>query len=190
MTISRLNIPDRQDLPEEVQALFVKAEDKLGFLPNVMQIFSLRPKHLMAWRAHYDLIMKGESKLSLAQREMIAVTVSSLNRCFYCSTTHPAFLRLELKAENRDPNIAAELQFAPFDAQITEAERAMLEFAIKITLESHRILPSDLEKLRQHGFDDEAIFDIAEIAAMFNLTNRLINTLGGKPNLEYHSMGR
>jgi uncharacterized peroxidase-related enzyme len=190
MTISRLNIPSREELPSEVQELFAKAEDKLGFLPNVMQIFSLRPKHLLVWRTHYDLIMKGESQLSLAQREMIAVTVSSINRCFYCSTTHPAFLRLELKNENRDPNIAAELQFAPLDAEITEAERAMLEFAIKITLESHNVTATDLEKLRQQGFEDEAIFDMAEIAAMFNLTNRLINTLGGKPNLEYHSMGR
>jgi uncharacterized peroxidase-related enzyme len=190
MTISRLSIPAREDLPIELQELFVTAQTKIGFLPNVLSIFSVRPTHLIAWKKHYDLIMKGESKLSLAQREMIAVTVSSLNRCFYCSTTHPAFLRLELKHENRDPNIAAELQFAPLDAQITDAERSMLEFAIKITFESHNILSTDLENLRQHGFDDEAIFDIAEIAAMFNLTNRLINTLGGKPNLEYHNMGR
>ncbi len=190
MTISRLPIPARQDLPADVQDLFNKAESKLGFIPNVMQIFSTRPTHLMAWRSHYDLIMKGESKLSITQREMIAVTVSSINRCFYCSTTHPAFLRLELQKENRDPNIAAELQFAPLNAEITPAERAMLEFAMKITLESHNVNAADFEKLREHGFEDEAIFDIAEITAMFNLTNRLINTLGGRPNLEYHNMGR
>jgi uncharacterized peroxidase-related enzyme len=190
MTISRLPIPEPQSLPEEVQTLFAKAEEKLGFVPNVMRIFSLRPSHLMAWRNHYELLMRGESKLTLAQREMIAVVVSSLNRCNYCSTTHPAFLRLELAKEGKDPNIAAELQFAPLEADITEADKAMLEFAIRITLESHNTVPADLEKLRQHGFDDEAIFDIAEIAAMFNLTNRLVNALGGKPNPEYHSMGR
>ncbi|MFN3265580.1 MAG: peroxidase-related enzyme [Deinococcales bacterium] len=190
MNISRLPIPDSQALPEELQTLFATAKDKLGFVPNVLHIYSLRPDHLLAWRNHYELLMRGESKLTLAQREMIAVTVSSLNRCFYCSTTHPAFLRLELAKEGKDPNIASELQFAPLDADISDAEKAMLEFAIKITLESHNILPSDLEKLRQHGFADEAIFDIAEVAAMFNLTNRLINALGGKPNPEYHQLGR
>ncbi len=190
MSISRLKVPAKEKLPIELQELFVTAHTKIGFLPNVLSIFSLRPTHLLAWKNHYDLIMKGESSLSLAQREMIAVTVSSLNRCFYCSTTHPAFLRLELRKENRDPNLAAELQFAPLEADITPAERAMLELAIKITLESHNVTESDLERLHQYGFDDAAIFDIAEIAAMFNLTNRLINTLGGKPNLEYHSMGR
>lgn len=190
MSISRLPVPDPQELPVELQELFVTAQTKIGFLPNVLSIFSLRPTHLLAWKNHYDLIMKGESSLSLAQREMIAVTVSSLNRCFYCSTTHPAFLRLELKKENRDPNLAAELQFAPLEADVTPAERAMLELAIKITLESHHVTEADLERLREHGFDDQAIFDIAEIAAMFNLTNRLINALGGKPNAEYHAMGR
>jgi uncharacterized peroxidase-related enzyme len=190
MNISRLPIPEPQTLPEEVQSLFAKAEDKLGFVPNVMRIFSLRPSHLLAWRKHYELIMRGESKLSLAQREMIAVVVSSLNRCNYCSTTHPAFLRLELGKEGKDPNLAAELQFAPLEAEISQSDKAMLEFAVKITLESHNTRPADLENLRQHGFDDEAIFDIAEIAAMFNLTNRLINALGGKPNPEYHQIGR
>jgi uncharacterized peroxidase-related enzyme len=190
MNISRLPIPDPQTLPEEVQTLFAKAEEKLGFVPNVMKIFSLRSDHLLAWRSHYELLMRGQSELSLAQREMIAVTVSSLNRCHYCSTTHPAFLRLELQKEGKDPNISAELQFAPLEADITQAEKAMLEFAIKITLESHNVVPADLERLRQHGFSDQAIFDIAEVAAMFNLTNRLINALGGKPNAEYHSMGR
>ncbi len=190
MKISRLAVPESQTLPEDVQALFSKAEDKLGFIPNVMQIFSLRPQHLMAWRNHYELLMRGESELTLAQREMIAVTVSSVNRCYYCSTTHPAFLRLELAKENRDSHIATELQFAPLDAEITSAEKAMLEFAIQVTKSSDTLSSSDLEPLRAHGFSDAAIFDIAEVAAMFNFTNRLMNALGGKPNLEYQNMGR
>jgi uncharacterized peroxidase-related enzyme len=190
MRISRLRVPKREELPTDVQDLHQQAEEKLGFVPNVMQAWALRPDHLKAWRGHYELLMRGESKLTMAQREMIAVTVSSLNRCYYCSTTHPAFLRLELQKENRDTTIAAELQFAPLEADITPAERAMLEFAMQVTLESHTIADADFERLREHGFNDEAIFDIAEIAAMFNLTNRLMNALGGQPNREYHSMGQ
>jgi uncharacterized peroxidase-related enzyme len=113
-----------------------------------------------------------------------------VNRCFYCSTTHPAMLRLALQKEGRDPNLAHEISFAPLHAEILEAEKAMLEFALKVTLESHKIGPADHERLREVGFDDETIFEIAEIAAMFNLTNRLANATGIRPNEEYHAMGR
>jgi uncharacterized peroxidase-related enzyme len=188
--ISFLRVPTSSELPEDVQILHAKALEKLGFIPNVMQAWALRPDHLMAWRAHYELLMLGPSKLSKAQREMIAVAVSGLNRCFYCSTTHPAMLRLALGKEGRDTNLAHEISFAPLHADISEAERAMLEFALKITLESHKIGPADHERLREVGFNDETIFEIAEIAAMFNLTNRLANATGIRPNDEYHAMGR
>jgi uncharacterized peroxidase-related enzyme len=188
--ISFLRIPATHELPEEVQTLHGKALEKLGFVPNVMRAWALRPDHLMAWRAHYELIMLGPSKLSKAQREMIAVAVSGINRCFYCSTTHPAMLRLALQKEGRDTNLAHEISFAPLHAEISEAEKAMLEFALKVTLESHKIGPADHDRLRAVGFDDETIFEIAEIAAMFNLTNRLANATGIRPNDEYHAMGR
>jgi uncharacterized peroxidase-related enzyme len=188
--ISRLRIPASTDLPEDVNALHIRAEEKLGFVPNVMRAWALRPQHLMAWRTHYDLIMGGESKLSKAQREMIAVTVSSLNRCHYCSTTHPAMLRSALRKEGRDPNMDVELQFDPLEADLTPAEKAMLEFAMLVTLDSSSIDNSDIETLRRYGFDDETIFDIAEITAMFNFTNRLANATGIRPNPEYHRIGR
>jgi uncharacterized peroxidase-related enzyme len=188
--ISFLRVPQTTELPEDVQVLHGKALEKLGFIPNVIQAWALRPDHLMAWRAHYELIMLGASKLSKAQREMIAVAVSGMNRCFYCSTTHPAMLRLALQKEGRDPNLAHEISFAPLHAEITEAEKAMLGFALKVTLESHKIGPEDHQGLREVGFDDETIFEIAEIAAMFNLTNRLANATGIRPNDEYHAMGR
>ena len=188
--ISFLRVPASNELPEDVQTLHGKALEKLGFVPNVMQAWALRPDHLMAWRTHYELLMLGPSKLSKAQREMIAVAVSGLNRCFYCSTTHPAMLRLALQKEGRDTNIAHEISFAPLHAEIGTAEKAMLEFALKVTFESHKIGPEDHERLRTVGFDDETIFEIAEIAAMFNLTNRLANATGIRPNDEYHAMGR
>jgi uncharacterized peroxidase-related enzyme len=188
--ISRLKVPEVDSLPEDVRELHAKAQEKLGFVPNVMRAWALRPQHLLAWRAHYDLIMSGESKLSKAQREMIAVTVSSLNRCYYCSTTHPAFLRLELKKEGREPTMDVELQFDPLEADLNPAEKAMLEFAMLVTMDSSSIDNSDIETLRRHGFDDETIFDIAQVAAMFNFTNRLANATGIRPNPEYHGMGR
>ena len=188
--ISYLRVPESAELPADVQALHQKALEKIGFLPNVMRAWAIRPDHLLAWRAHYELIMTGPSKLSKAQREMIAVAVSGVNRCFYCSTTHPAFLRLELRKEGRDVNLAHEIGFAPLHASITPLEKAILEFAIKVTLESHKIGPEDHDLLRAHGLDDETIFEIAEIAAMFNLTNRLANATGIRPNDEYHMMGR
>jgi uncharacterized peroxidase-related enzyme len=188
--ISFLRVPESSELPEDTRALQQKALEKVGFVPNVMRAWAINPDHLMAWRAHYELIMTGPSQLSKAQREMIAVTVSGVNRCYYCSTTHPAFLRLELQKEGRDRNLAHELSFAPLHASISDAERAMLEFAIKVTLESHKIGPEDHNHLRAMGFDDQTIFEIAEIAAMFNLTNRLANATGIRPNDEYHTMGR
>jgi uncharacterized peroxidase-related enzyme len=188
--ISWLRVPTLEELPEDVQALFAKAHDKLGFVPNVMRAWALRSTHLMAWRAHYDLIMGGESKLSKTQREMIAVAVSNLNRCYYCSTTHPAFLRLELQQEGRDVHLAHEISFAPLHADVSEQDRAILEFALKVTQASHTIGPEDHARLRAVGLDDETIFDVAEIAAMFNFTNRLANATGIRPNEEYHDMGR
>jgi uncharacterized peroxidase-related enzyme len=188
--ISWLRVPEPAELPEDVQTLFLKANTNLGFVPNVMRAWALRPAHLMAWWAHYELIMRGESKLSRAQREMIAVAISSVNRCYYCSTTHPAFLRLELAKEARDVNLAHEIAFAPLHADLSDQDKAMLEFALKVTTESHNIGPEDHAKLRAVGLDDETIFDVAEIAAMFNFTNRLANATGIRPNPEYNDMGR
>lgn len=189
-SISWLRVPTPAELPEEVQVLFSKANSKLGFVPNVMRAWALRPDHLMAWRAHYDLIMGGESKLTKTQREMIAVALSSVNRCFYCSTTHPAFLRLELAKEGRDINLAHEIAFAPLQTEISVQDRAILAFALKVTTESHNIGPEDHARLREVGLDDETIFDVAEIAAMFNFTNRLANATGIRPNDAYFEMGR
>lgn len=188
--ISWLHVSEPKELPEDVQGLFAAAQDKLGFVPNVMRAWAVRPDHLMRWREHYELIMRGPGKLSPAQREMIAVAVSSVNRCHYCSTTHPAFLRLELAKEGRDPDLAHELAFAPLHAPVSAQDRAILAFALKVTTASHEIGPEDLERLREAGLDDETIFDVAEVAAMFNFTNRLANATGIRPNREYHAMGR
>lgn len=192
--LSYLRVPGRGELPQDAQELISTAEEKNGFVPNVLQAWALRPEALVKWRAHYDLIMQAEGALSRAQREMIAVAVSGVNRCVYCSTTHPAFLRLALQEEGRDPRLAHALQSNPYhalhDDRFTKLERAILAFALKITTHSHEIGPEHVQALRAAGLSDEGIFDVAQTAAMFNFTNRLANATGLMPNDEYHAMGR
>ncbi|WP_027481885.1 peroxidase-related enzyme [Deinococcus pimensis] len=192
--ISYLRVPDREELPEDARALQDAGREKFGFVPNVVRGWAVRPEHLVKWRAHYDLVMLGDSKLSRVQRELIAVAVSSVNRCEYCSTTHPAFLRVALQEEGRDPHVAHAVQSNPYhavhDERLTPMERAILSFALRVTTSSHEIGPAEVEFLRASGLDDETIFDVAQVAAMFNFTNRLANATGLKPNPEYHDMGR
>lgn len=192
--ISYLKVPAAHELPDDARALQEAGREKFGFVPNVVQGWAIRPEHLVKWRAHYDLVMLGESKLSRVQRELIAVAVSSVNRCEYCSTTHPAFLRLALIEEGRDPLLAHAVQSNPYhavhDERLSPLDRAIVAFALRVTTHSHEIGPVDLEFLRAAGLDDETIFDVAQVAAMFNFTNRLANATGLKPNDEYHAMGR
>ena len=192
--ISYLKVPAPHELPDDARALQEAGREKFGFVPNVVQGWAVRPEHLVKWRAHYDLVMLGESKLSRVQRELIAVAVSSVNRCEYCSTTHPAFLRLALIEEGRDPLLAHAVQSNPYhaihDDRLSPVDRAIVAFALRVTTHSHEIGPVDLEFLRAAGLDDETIFDVAQVAAMFNFTNRLANATGLKPNDEYHAMGR
>ena len=192
--ISYLQVPEREKLPAEARALLDTAEEKNGFTPNVLMGWAVRPETLVRWRAHYDLIMQAESTLTRVQREMIAVAVSSVNRCVYCSTTHPAFLRVALLEDGRDPLLAHALQSNPYhalhDERFTRIERVMLAFALRVTTHSHEISPLDIETLRSEGLTDDMIFDIAQTAAMFNFTNRLANATGLRPNDEYHTLGR
>jgi uncharacterized peroxidase-related enzyme len=185
--ISRLPVPAEAELPEDVQALFERAHEKLGFVPNVFRVFAFRPQHLVKWRSYYDELLRGESGLTHAQREMIAVVVSAENRCYYCLTSHGAALR----QLTEDPVLADQLAANYRHAErLTAKERAMLDFAVKVTASSETCSEADLERLREAGWSDEEIMDMGEVAAMFNFTNRLANAFGWVPNAEYHSLGR
>jgi len=184
--ISRLPVPERDEVPEDVATLYAKAESKLGFIPNVLRVMAFRPEHLMKWFAHYDDLMRGESGLSKAQREMIAVVVSAANHCNYCVIAHSAAVR----AETGDPHLADFLAVNYRHAPLDPRDRAMLDFAHKLTVASHEVGDEDLDELRRHGFADEEIFDIAEVAAMFNFTNRLASAFAWVPNELYHDLGR
>jgi len=185
--ISWLRVPPESELPEEVRALMETAREKFGFVPNVLRALALRPDHFLAWWRYYDLLMRGEGRLSRAEREMIALVVSRLNDCEYCLASHSSYLR-ELTGDPTLPDrIVANWRRVE---ELSERERALLAFAEAMTLDSARLEPEDLEALRSVGLDDEAIFEAAEVAAMFNYTNRLLNALGIKPNREYYFRGR
>ena len=184
--IARLHVPDEEDVPVEVKELWALPLEKLGFVPNVLRVFALRPKHLLGWWAYYDELLRGESGLTKAQREMIAVVVSATNRCHYCIVSHTAALRKLTK----DPDFVDRLATGYKYAELEPRNRAMLDFAVKLTEASDRCTDEDVDALRGAGWNDEEIMDIAQVAAMFNFTNRLASGLGWVPNREYFSLGR
>jgi uncharacterized peroxidase-related enzyme len=181
-----VHVPGEEEVPEEVSALWARADEKLGFVPNVLRTWALRPEHLLRWRKYMDELLKGASGLTEAEREMIGVVVSSTNRCHYCMIAHSGVLR-ELTS---DTVLVDQLLTNYRHADLDERQQAMLDFAVKVTEEAFRCSEADLDALHAVGWTDEEIMDITEVAAMFNLTNRMANALGWMPNAEYHAMGR
>ncbi len=184
--MSWLRTPEEGEVPEEARALFDKPREKLGFVPNVLRNFALRPRHLARWQAHYDELMLGESGLSKAEREMIAVAVSVANRCHYCIVSHSAALRKRTGDAALADAIASNYKYAELSAK----QREMLDFAVKLTRSIESVERADVEALLAIGWTEEDVFDIAEVAAMFNFTNRLASGLGWQPNREYFTIGR
>lgn len=184
--ISFLPVPQPRRLPDELQELMAKAEERLGHVPNVIRAYAFRPERFLRWWRHYQTIMRGESGLSEAQREMISVTVSGLNRCEYCVVSHGAALR----SHTHDEVQADQLAINHRRASVTPKERAMLDWVEKITVASHTCSEADIAALRKAGWADADIADIAETASMFNFSNRMANALGWVPNELYHSFGR
>ena len=174
------------ELDPDLQKLFAKARQNLGFVPNVFVAYMTRPTHFRPWFNHFRELMTGESELSLAEREMISVVVSAENHCLYCLVSHGAELRKLLADEVLGDRIVFDYRRAGLDARKT----AMLDFTVKLTREPAQANEQDLNHLRSLGFSDQAIFDIAEVTAMFNYTNRLASAIGMLPNREYHGMGR
>ncbi len=181
-----LHVPGEDEVDEDVRELWAAPLEKLGFVPNVLRVYAIRPRHLQLWNAFYDDLMRGESGLTKAQREMIAVVVSTANRCHYCIVSHSAALR----KLTGDPILVEQLQTNHAYAKVEPKERAMLEFALQLTERSHRCTEADVDALRDAGWGDEEIMDIVEVTAMFNFTNRLASGLGWRPNDEYVSLGR
>ena len=184
--ISWFPVPEESELPEDLQGLFRKARETLGFVPNVFRAYSFRPERLSAWFNHYRLLHEPTDELSAAEREMIAVVVSMENGCLYCLVAHGAALREALG----DPILADRITLDYRRAGLDERLTAILDYAVKITKEPLECSPHDLDHLKSFGLSDVACWDIAEIASMYNFTNRMSLACGKIPNEEYHSLAR
>jgi uncharacterized peroxidase-related enzyme len=181
-----LRAPDEKELPPEVLELWQPSLEKLGFVPNVLRLYALRPSRLLAWNAHYEEAMKGDSALSKAEREMIAVVVSVTNDCAYCIAAHGAALRKLTK----DPALADQIAADHRRAEIPERMRRALDYAVKLTRTPALMTEADVEELRAAGWQDEDVMDITEVTALFNFSNRMASGLGWAPNPEYEALGR
>ena len=184
--ISRYPVPDLNDLPEDLKNFIVTINEKTGFVPNVFLALAHRPDELRAFMAYHDAVMGRDGGLSEADREMIVVATSSDNNCQYCVVAHGAILRIRAK----NPLIADQVATNHKKADISDRERAMLDFAIKVSRDSRSIDDMDYENLRSHGFSDDDIWDIAAITAFFGMSNRLANFLSMRPNDEFYLLGR
>ncbi|RWB81861.1 peroxidase-related enzyme [Mesorhizobium sp.] len=173
------------ELSESTKAYFAKCEEKLGLVPNVLLAYAFDEKKLRAFTDMYNDLMLGDSGLSKLEREMIAVAVSSINHCYYCLTAHGAAVR-QLSGAALGEMMA--MNFRATD--LSDRQRAMLEFAVKLTEEPARIVEADRAALRQAGFSDRDIWDIASTAAFFNMSNRVAAAVDMRPNPEYHAMAR
>ena len=181
-----LDLPQVEPLPEATAKYFAICEEKLGLVPNVLRAYAFDIAKLNAFTGLYNDMMLGESGLSKLDREMIAVTVSSINRCWYCQVAHGAAVR-EL---SRDPVLGEAIVMNWRVADIQPRQRAMLEFAEKLTLASSKIEEVDRQVLRDAGYSDRDIWDIASVTGFFNMTNRVASATGMEPNLDYHGAHR
>ena len=184
--VTALDLPEVKDPDPDNAAYFRKCMDKLGLVPNVLRAYAWNQRKLGHFIALYNELMLGDSGLTKLEREMIAVAVSAANRCYYCEVAHGAAVR----ALSGEPELGEALVLNYRVAEVSPRQRAMLDFAVKLTEESHRIETPDRARLREVGFSDADIFDIAEVAGFFNMSNRVASAIDMRPNREYHAMAR
>lgn len=185
--IVALDMPQSEEPLTERQHKYLQiAEEKLGFVPNVLQAYAWHSTKFAAFTEMYNDLMLGESGLTKLEREMIAVVVSSANRCYYCLTAHGAAVR-QLSG---NPELGEQLVMNYRTAELTEKQRAMLDFAWSLTEQPALMDESDRGELRKAGWTDRDIWDIAAVAAFFNMTNRMSAATDKQPNHEYHAMAR
>ena len=184
--ISRFPVPALESLPDDVRARIVEVQEKSGFVPNVFLALAHRPDEFRAFFAYHDALMLKPSGLTKGDKEMIVVATSGANDCLYCVVAHGALLRIYEK----NPLVADQVAVNHRKADITPRQRAMLDFAMKVSRDAQRVGEEDFAALRAHGFTDEDAWDIGAIAAFFALSNRMANLVSMRPNDEFYAMGR
>lgn len=184
--ISRFPIPDINDLPEDIRQQILTVQDKAGFIPNVFLALAHRPDEFRAFFAYHDALMEKSGGLTKGEREMIVVATSARNQCLYCVVAHGAILRIREK----NPLLADQISSNYRNADISPRQKLMLNFALKVSQTAHEVEDQDLQSLREAGFNEEDIWDIGAISALFALSNRMANMADIRPNREFYTMGR
>jgi len=179
-------VPDEAELPDDLRSMFAKARERLGFVPNVFRVYAFRPERLSAWFAHFRQLHRPSDQLTAADREMIAVVVSAANRCLYCLVAHGAALRDELG----DPVLGERVSYDWRRAGLDPRRTAICAYAEKLTLTPGEITRGDLQTLLDVGLTLEEAWDVAEISAMYNLTNRMAMATNMLPNAQYSAQAR
>ncbi len=182
----RFPVPAIDALPEDIRTRILAVQEKSGFVPNVFLTLACRPDEFRAFFAYHDALMEKDSGLTKAEREMIVVATSAANQCQYCVIAHGAILRIRAK----NPLVADQIAVNYHKADITERQRAMLDFAMKVSRSAEEVSESDFSAVAGHGFSEDDIWDIAAIAAFFALSNRMANVTAMRPNDEFYLMGR
>ncbi|HEX2365081.1 MAG TPA: peroxidase-related enzyme [Bradyrhizobium sp.] len=182
----RFPAPKIDSLPEDIRTRILAVQEKSGFVPNVFLTLARRPDEFRAFFAYHDALMDKEGGLTKAEREMIVVATSAANQCQYCVIAHGAILRIRAK----NPLIADQIAVNYRKADITPRQRAMLDFAMKVSRAAEEISEADFAAVAAHGFSDDDIWDIATIAGFFALSNRIANVTGMRANDEFYLMGR
>ncbi len=183
--MTRFPVPDVEDLPEDLQERIREEEERAGFIPNVFLAYAYRPSHFRAFFEYHDALVENTA-LEREEIEMIVVTVSGVNDCYYCNVAHGALLRIYAA----DPLLADQLISNHRNADISEKRKRMLDFAVKLTERQAEVGEADFERLREVGYSTKAIWDIGSVAAFFNLLNRMAQLADMRPNEEFHTMAR
>ncbi|RQU23916.1 alkylhydroperoxidase [Burkholderia cenocepacia] len=184
--VSRFPVPALEDLPDDIRARIAAVQEKSGFIPNVFLTLAHRPDEFRAFMAYHDALMDKPGNLSKAEREMIVVATSAANQCQYCVIAHGAILRIRAK----DPLIADQVATNYRKADITARQKAMLDFAMKVSQAAHQVGEPDFDTLKTHGFTEDDIWDIAAISAFFGMSNHIANVTNMRPNAAFYALGR
>jgi uncharacterized peroxidase-related enzyme len=185
-TSDRFPAPPLDQMPDDIRERILAVQEKSGFVPNVFLALACRPDEFRAFFAYHDALMDKDSGLTKAEREMIVVATSSANQCQYCVVAHGAILRIRAK----NPLIADQIAANYRKADITPRQKAMLDFAMKVSAEAHKVSELDFVELERHGFSNADIWDIAAVSAFFGLSNRMANVTNMRPNEEFYLLGR
>ena len=185
-SISRFPVPEVNNIPKDIREKILTIQEKSGFVPNVFLVLANRPDEFRAFFAYHDALMEKEGGLTKGEREMIVVATSSHNQCIYCVVAHGAILRIREK----NPQLADQIATNYRKADITQKQKVMLDFALKVSRSSHKLSNADIEEMQKQGFSNDDIWDIGAISALFALSNRMANLTRMRPNDEFYLLGR